>query len=91
MSRKLSMWQREATKNSPEKSLRVCFTGEVGIDSGALSREFLTQIIDEMGKTIFPNGSLADSMFNVHNGTFRTCGQIAPVSIVEGGPPPIFF
>ena len=91
LSRKLSMWQREATKNSPEKTLRVCFTGELGIDSGALAKEFLTQTIDEMGKTIFPNGSPADSMLNVHNGCFRTCGQIAAVSIVEGGPPPVFL
>ena len=91
LSRKLSMWQREATKNSPEKTLRICFTGEAGIDSGALSREFLTQTIDEIGKTIFPNGIPADSMLNVHNGTFRTCGQITAVSIVEGGPPPVFL
>ena len=91
LSRKLSMWQRQATRNSPEKTLRVCFTGELGIDSGALSKEFLTQTIDEIGKKIFPNGSPADSMLNVQNGSFRTCGQIAAVSIVEGGPPPVFL
>jgi hypothetical protein len=91
LSRKLSMWQRQATKKSPEKTLRVCFTGELGIDSCALSKEFFTQTIDEMGKTIFPNGSPADSMLNVHNGSFKTCGQIAAVSIVEGGPPPAFL
>ena len=42
LSRKLSFWQREATKNSLEKTLCVRFTGEHGIDSRALSKEFLT-------------------------------------------------
>ena len=39
---------------------------------------------------MFPNGAPVDSMLNVHNGKFKTCGQIVAVSIVQGGPPPCF-
>ena len=36
--RRLNLWQRESKRTSPEKYLRVHFTGEDGIDSGAMSR-----------------------------------------------------
>ena len=38
--RVLSLWQREANRSSPEKVLRVQYSGENGVDSGALSQEF---------------------------------------------------
>ena len=47
--RRLNLWQRESKRTSPEKCLRVHFTGEDGIDSGAMSKEFLAQAILDMG------------------------------------------
>ena len=69
----------------------VSFAGEMGIDSGALAKEFFTSTISEIGKSIFPNGSPVNSMLNVHNGVFFTCGQIVAASIAQGGPGPCFL
>ena len=91
LSRAISLWQRESAKVSPEKILRVKFLGESGIDTGALAKEFLTATIFQMEKTVFPLGVPIDSMLNVANGFLKTCGEIAAVSISQGGPPPRFL
>ena len=91
LERILGIWNREATKNSPENVLRVHFAGEDGIDSNAMVKEFLTSVISLMEQQLFPHGSPVDSLLNVHNGTFHACGQIAAVSTILGGPPPAFL
>ena len=91
LKRQLTIWQREASKKSPKHRVRVRFTGESGIDNGALAEEFFTSVVSDIGKNIFPNGSPQDSMLNVHNGTFYTCGEIVSSSIANGGPPPCFL
>ena len=87
----LTIWQREAKRNSPENLLRVHFAGEVGIDTGAMSKEFLSSAIDYIRSQMFPNGSPTDSVLYAHKGFFYICGQICLVSIVQGGPPPYLF
>jgi len=89
--RYLKIWQREAEKHSPECVLKVHFTGENGVDSGAMAKEFLTDAIEQMRSKLFPNGTPKDSMFYAHKGYFFSCGQICLVSIVQGGPPPLIF
>ena len=89
--RVLTLWQRESKRNSPDKMLRVKFIGECGIDSGAMSKEFLTKIIAELGVIMFPGGSPIDSFYNIQNGMFRACGQVLAASLAQGGPPPVFF
>ena len=64
------------------------FNGEAGIDTGAMSQEFLAEVISDMGREMFPDGSPTDSTYYVQNGTFRTCGEIVAVSLAQGGPPP---
>jgi hypothetical protein len=91
LQRKLTIWQREARKKSPKHRVMVHFAGESGIDNGALAKEFFTNLVSEIGENIFPNGSPKDSMLDVHNGTFYTCGQIVAASIAQGGPPPSFL
>ena len=54
--RVLSLWQREAKKSSPAQKLTVRYVGEDGIDTGALSREFLTDCMDNMRLVMFPGG-----------------------------------
>ena len=66
------------------------FAGEDGIDTGAMSKEFLSSAIDNTRREMFPNGSPTDSMLYVHKGFFHTCAQISSISIVQGGPPPCF-
>ena len=91
LKRQLTIWQREASKKSPKHRVRVRFTGESGIDNGALAKEFFTSVVSDIGKNIFPNGSPQKSMLNVHNGTFYTCREIVASSIANGGPPPCFL
>ena len=89
--RVLTLWQREAKKTSPMKKLTVKYVGEDGIDTGALAREFLTECVESMRSDMFPNGCPIDSTYHIQNGNFRTCGQIAAVSLAQGGPSPSLF
>jgi len=43
-------------------------------------------MISGMRETIFTYGACVDSMLHIHNGNFRTCGQIEATRIVQGGP-----
>ena len=72
----------------PDKVLRVHFTGEVGIDSGAMAKEILARPTADMGNIMFPSGSPVDSTYNVQKGYFQSCGEIAAVSLAQGGPSP---
>ncbi|PFX26960.1 hypothetical protein AWC38_SpisGene8335 [Stylophora pistillata] len=89
--RRINLWQRESKRTIPEKCLRVHFTGEDGIDSGAMNKEFLAQVILDMGNIMFPGGTPVNSTYNVQNGYFQSCGEIVAVSLVQGGPPPCFL
>lgn len=86
----LTLWARQKSQ-SPKKRLMVRFIGESGIDSGALSKEFLTDVIIKIGENMFPGGAPKDSMLDIQNSNFFSCGQIMAVSIVQGGPPPNFL
>ena len=88
LARHLLLWQREARKNAPTSALKVHYVGEDGIDSGAMGKEFLENIVQEMKRVIFPKGSPLHSTFHVQNGDFRSCGEIAVTSIAQGGPTP---
>ena len=80
-------------KNSgnTKKIVRVHFSGEQGIDSGAMGKEFFTITLPNISPVIFPNDQPVDSTFNVHNGTFKACGKIVAASIAQGGPTPCFL
>ena len=56
-----------------------------------MGKEFLTQMIQGIGSTMFPEGGLINSTYHIQNGNFRACGQIAAVSLAQGGPPPCFL
>ena len=74
-----------------KKIVRVHFSGEQGIDSGAVAKEFFTITLLNIGFVIFPNGQPVDSTFHVHNGHFKACGEIVAKSIAQGGPAPCFL
>ena len=87
----LSLWKRQSLKCGPTDVLRVHYSGEDGIDYGALALEFLEECIGEMGKKLFPDGAPIDSSFHAQSGNFRTCGHIVAASLAQGGPPPCFL
>ena len=90
-SRVVSLWQRQVSKSHPTNTLRVHYSGEEGIDSGAITLEFLERSIADMAQSMFPDGAPVESSFLVQNGSFRTCGEIVAVSLAQGGPPPCFL
>ncbi|MED6255333.1 hypothetical protein ATANTOWER_008020, partial [Ataeniobius toweri] len=86
----LILWQRQKN-SSPVNPLKVTFMGEAGVDTGALRKEFLTEMIagieiplfeGETGKGKMPKYSLND----LDNGLFRVAGEIFAVSLAHGGP-----
>ena len=72
--RTLALWQREARKHSPTGVHRVHYSGEEGIDTGAMSQEFHSRAISNMAREFLPDGTPTDSTCHVQNGNFRTCG-----------------
>ena len=57
----IALWQRQVTKSCPENILRTKFCGENGIDTGALSQEFFSHVVLDIGRSMFPGLKL----FNV--------------------------
>ena len=86
----IALWQRQVSKSCPENILRIKFCGENGIDTGALSQEFFSHVVLDIGRSMFPDGAPINSMYNVQNKRFKTCGEIVAASLAQGGPPPLF-
>ena len=91
LSRILSLWRRQAKKKSPTCRIMVQYSGEAGIDSGAIAKEFLEDAVDDIAATLFKDGVPVNSTHYVQNGDFRTCGELAAASLAQGGPPPCFL
>ena len=89
--RRLNLWQHESKRTSPGKCLRVHFTGEDGIDSGGMSKEFLAQSILDMGNIMFAGGTSVNSTYNIQNGYFQSCGETVAVGLAQGCLPPCFL
>ena len=82
-----ALWQRQASKSCPENIIRIKFCGENGIDTGALSQEFFSHVLD-IRRSMFLDGAPINSMYNVQNKRFKTCCSFIstrwPSSIVFG-------
>ncbi|XP_063732181.1 uncharacterized protein LOC134859572 [Eleginops maclovinus] len=81
---------------SPTSTLKVVYIGEAGIDTGAIRKEFLTDMVSGIENRFFEGaGSQGKnpefSLTDLDNDNFRTIGEIMAVSIAQGGPPPAFF
>ena len=87
----ISLWQRQASKSCPENILQIKYCGENGIDTGALSQEFFSNVVSEIGKSTFPDGAPINSIYNVQNKRLKTCGEIVAASLAQGGPSPSFL
>lgn len=91
LERVLHLWHRETHKISPDHELRIVFVGEDGIDSGALSKAFLTTTVVAIAENFFFNGSPLHSTNVVQNRNFRACGEIVATILAQRGPLPCFF
>ena len=84
LDRPLALWKRESLTTSSTKKLIIHYSGEKGIDDGAIHMEFLTDVISEIKSIVFPTGNPRDSMLDVHNNNPFKRGQIAAVSLANG-------
>ena len=91
MFRVLSLWQRQVRLGSPERAIRIHYLGEYGIESGAMAKEFFSDLISDIGKQMFPFGSPLSSTLHVKNGNFKACGQLVAASIAQCRPAPTFL
>ncbi|XP_067289317.1 uncharacterized protein [Pseudorasbora parva] len=90
LERGLVQWQRQK-KSSPINKLKVTFIGEAGVDTGALSKEFLTEMIGGIEGRFFEGGAPKYSLSDLDKGHFKTIGEIMAVSLAQGGPAPNFL
>ncbi|RXN15221.1 hypothetical protein ROHU_028271 [Labeo rohita] len=60
-SKGLTQWKRQK-KSSPKNPLRVTFIGEPGIDSGALMKEFLTEMMAGIEAKFFEGGKFGKNL-----------------------------
>ena len=61
LNRVVQLWQRERKKKPAEYKVCIKYLGAEGIDTGALSREFFADAINDIAKVMFPNGSAVHS------------------------------
>ncbi|XP_061906727.1 uncharacterized protein K02A2.6-like isoform X2 [Entelurus aequoreus] len=94
--------QSIADKVDPATTFHICITrdqmlerGEAGIDSGALRKEFLTEMLAGIERSFFEGGIDGKvpkySMTNFEKYNFKTIGEIFAVSLAQWGPPPNFL
>uniref|UniRef100_A0AAQ5Y463 HECT domain-containing protein n=1 Tax=Amphiprion ocellaris TaxID=80972 RepID=A0AAQ5Y463_AMPOC len=77
-------------------ALKVVYIGEAGVDTGALKKKFLTDMISGIENRFFEGpGSQGKnpkySLTDLDDENFRTVGEIIAVSLAQGGPAPAFF
>jgi hypothetical protein len=90
LNRVLSICSREI-KRKPASSryvVRVKFSGEQGIDSSAMGKEFFTLTLSKISSSMFPGGIPVDLTLHIQNGNFKACGEIIAASLGQGGPTP---
>ncbi|XP_075322562.1 uncharacterized protein LOC142380530 [Odontesthes bonariensis] len=94
LQRVLLQWQRQQ-RGSPINQLKVTFIGEAGIDTGALRKEFLTEMVHGIELKMFEGDSKGKSpiysVSDLESGFYRTAVEIFAVSLAQGGPPPCFL
>ncbi|XP_056585881.1 uncharacterized protein LOC130407181 [Triplophysa dalaica] len=87
LERGLKQWQRQK-KGNPANQLKITFIGEAEVDSGALRKEFLTEMISGIEKRLFLGQRAKSPQYSnsdLDNGLFRTAGELFAVSLAQGG------
>nr|XP_055023955.1 uncharacterized protein LOC129414078 isoform X2 [Misgurnus anguillicaudatus] len=84
-------------KSTPKCSLKVCFVGEAGIDTGAIKKEFLTDLMNGIELRYFepgPDNKGKNPIYSIsalEESYFRSFGEIIACSLAQGGPAPDFM
>ncbi|MEQ2287725.1 hypothetical protein AMECASPLE_015577 [Ameca splendens] len=77
---------------SRSNMLRVTFIREAGVDTGALRKEFLTDMVAGLEQRLFEGDQTGKSpkysLLDLDHGNFRSAGEIWAASLAQGGPPP---
>ncbi|XP_035985284.1 uncharacterized protein LOC105919651 isoform X3 [Fundulus heteroclitus] len=94
LERGLKLWQRQKT-GGPANELKITFIGEAGIDTGALRKEFLSEMVAGIEVRLFEGGEKGKipkySITDLDKNYFKVAGEIFAVSLGQGGPPPRFL
>ncbi|XP_039512622.1 uncharacterized protein LOC120468048 [Pimephales promelas] len=94
LERGLKLWQRQKT-GGPANELKITFIGEAGIDTGALRKEFLSEMVAGIEMRLFEGGEKGKipkySITDLDKNHFKVAGEIFAVSLGQGGPPPRFL
>ncbi|XP_060760779.1 uncharacterized protein LOC132870874 isoform X2 [Neoarius graeffei] len=89
--RGLTQWKHQK-KASPTSLLKIRFIGEAGLDTGALRKEFLTEMISGIEQKLFEGDQIGKcpkySMLDLDQANFRSAGEIWAASLAQSGPPP---
>uniref|UniRef100_A0A8C9ZTH1 HECT domain-containing protein n=1 Tax=Sander lucioperca TaxID=283035 RepID=A0A8C9ZTH1_SANLU len=93
--RGILQWKRKKAA-SPASVLKVVYIEEAGIDTGALRKELLTDMVSGIENRFFEGAGNQDknpkySLTDLDNENFRTIGEIMSVNLAQGGPPPAFL
>ncbi|XP_014675080.1 PREDICTED: uncharacterized protein LOC106815163 [Priapulus caudatus] len=92
--RRTNLWvdvQRYGPKLSPQIPIKVEFIGETAVDDGGPRREFFSEILAVIDRTMFREGKPLPSTIALNNGNFLLAGKLMVMSIVQGGPAPAYL
>ncbi|KAI5614382.1 hypothetical protein C0J50_8969 [Silurus asotus] len=89
--RGLAQWKRQK-KALPTSRLKIRFIGEAGLDTGALRKEFLTEMVAGIEQKLFEGDQTGKcpkySLLDLDQANFRSAGEIWAASLAQSGPPP---
>lgn len=76
----------------PTSLLRVIFVGEPAVDDGGPKREFFTEILGHIRRTLFSDDGVPNAdMRALANGELKAVGELMACSLIQGGPAPCFL
>ena len=59
-----------------ENVLRIQYSGENGIVTGALSQGFFSSVVLDTGKSMLPDGAPINSIYNVQNKSLKHAAKL---------------
>lgn len=73
----------------PSTRLRICHNGQAAVDTGGVTRQFFTQLLQTVGNTFFEGDEYKIPMYNsntVATGIMKLVGTIIVHSVLMDGP-----
>ncbi|XP_068761187.1 uncharacterized protein [Montipora capricornis] len=76
---------------TPDRILKVTFSGEPAVDSGGPKREFFAEVLSYVETRLFVEGIPSKSTISLNRGDFKLAGEVMAMSIVQHGQAPNFL